>query len=66
MIEKAIAFLDTLTSEELERLPPARLQRFSQLCQHWHRQAETRRREMAAARPRAGVLSALRNGERGE
>jgi hypothetical protein len=66
MIEKTIAFLDGLSREDLDRLPPARLQQFAQLCQHWHRQAEARRRQLAEARPRPGVLSALRNGDRAE
>ena len=66
MIEKIVALLEGLDATELDRLPPARLQRFSDLCGHWRRQAEARRRELAEARPRPGVLSALKNGERGE
>ena len=61
LIDKAIAFLDNLTLDELDRLPPARRQKFSELCYHWHQLAE-RRREA----PKDGVLSRLKSGERSE
>jgi hypothetical protein len=62
MIEKAIAFLDNLTLEELDRLPPARRQKFSELCYHWHKLAERRLEQQ----PKSGVLSDLRRGQRQE
>jgi hypothetical protein len=43
IIDKITALLDTLNSEELDRLSPARRQRFSELCHHWHKLAERRR-----------------------
>jgi hypothetical protein len=61
MIEKAIAFLDNLTLEELDRLPPARRQKFSELCYHWHKLAEARPKE-----PKTGVLRDLKDGRRPE
>jgi hypothetical protein len=42
MIEKTIAFLDNLTLEELDRLPPAQRRRFASLCHHWAQLAERR------------------------
>lgn len=62
MADRIIAFLDGLNSEELERLPPARLRRFSELCFHWHQLAERRLK----GEPKTGVLSRLKNGERSE
>jgi hypothetical protein len=61
MIEKTIAFLDNLTREELDRLPPAHRQKFAALCHHWWQLAERRREQ-----PKAGVLSKLKDGERSE
>jgi hypothetical protein len=61
MIEKAIAFLDSLNSEELDRLPPARRQKCAALCHHWWRLAKGPPKE-----PKAGVLGSLKAGERGE
>jgi hypothetical protein len=59
--DRIIAFLDSLNREELERLPPARRQKFAALCHHWAQLAERPPKE-----PRAGVLSALKNGDRRE
>lgn len=61
MIEKTIAFLDGLSREDLDRLPPARRQKFAALCHHWAKLAERPPKE-----PKTGVLSALKNGDRGE
>jgi hypothetical protein len=54
MIEKTIAFLDGLSLEDLERLPPARRQKFAALCHHWWRLAEGPPKE-----PKASVLHHL-------
>ena len=62
MIEKAIAFLDNLTLEELDKLPPARQRKFSELCFHWHQLAERRLKP----KPKSGVLSDLSQGKRSE
>jgi hypothetical protein len=62
--DKVIAFLDGLSLEELERLPPARLRLFSELCWHWHQLSERRLTKPKEAK--AGVLSRLRDGERPE
>jgi hypothetical protein len=59
MIEKTIAFLDNLNSEELDKLPPAHLRRFAALCHHWWQLAEHRQKE-----PRAGILADLKQGKR--
>lgn len=64
MIEKVMALLEGLHATELEKLPPARLQRFAQLCNHWRQRAERRRHQVAEGR--AGVLSDLKRGERSE
>jgi hypothetical protein len=61
IIDKITALLDGLNSEELERLPPARRQKFSELFYHWHKLAERSPKE-----PKAGVLSRLKDGERPE
>jgi hypothetical protein len=42
MIKKVIAFLENLDSDELDRLKPVHLRRFSELSFHWHKLAETR------------------------
>jgi hypothetical protein len=62
MIEKTIAFLDTLTLKELEKLPPARMRKFSELCYHWHRMAEHRLEK----KPKSGILADLSQGKRSE
>jgi hypothetical protein len=72
MIEKVIAFLDNLSSEDLDRLSPARRQKFSELCHHWHQLAERRRADRiveeakAALEPKSGILSDLKQGKRCE
>jgi hypothetical protein len=63
MIDKITALLDGLDSMELDRLPPARRQKFSELCYHWHKLAE---RRQEPEQPRSGVLSDLRRGQRQE
>jgi hypothetical protein len=62
MIERTIAFLDNLTLEELDRLPPAQRRRFASLCHHWAQLAERRGEQQ----PKSGVLSKLKDGERAE
>ena len=59
--DRIITFLDSLSREELDRLPPVQRQRFAALCHHWWQLAERPPKE-----PKAGVLSALKNGDRGE
>jgi hypothetical protein len=72
MIEKTIAFLDNLSLEELDRLAPARRQKFSELCRHWHQLAERRRADRivadakAALEPKSGILADLKAGRRSE
>jgi hypothetical protein len=66
IVDKITALLDGLSSEELDRLPPARLRQFSELCWHWHSLAERRLRPKEPKPASVGVLSALRNGERGD
>jgi hypothetical protein len=61
MIEKVIAFLDSLDSAELDRLAPAHRQKFAALCHHWWQLAEHRQKE-----PRAGILADLKDGKRSE
>ena len=71
--DRIIAFLDGLSSEELQKLPPARLRQFSDMLYQWHVRAETAAGGSpfpAVRRPRqeppAGVLSRLKDGERPE
>ena len=54
--DRIIAFLDGLNSEELDRMPPARLRQFSELCRHWHQLAELRLEKQS----QSGVLGQLR------
>jgi hypothetical protein len=63
LIEKAIAFLDNLSGEELDKLPPARREKFAALCHHW---AQLPERPPKPKEPKAGVLSRHRDGERPE
>jgi hypothetical protein len=61
ILDKVTALLAGLDAAELDRLPPARRQRFAELCHHWAQLAERRREE-----PKSGVLSDLRRGQRQE
>jgi hypothetical protein len=61
MIEKVIAFLDSLDSAELERLAPVHRQKFAALCHHWWQLAEHRREQ-----PTIGILHDLKQGRRSE
>jgi hypothetical protein len=45
IVDKITALLDGLNSEELDRLPPARRRKFSELCYHWHQLAERRQEQ---------------------
>ncbi len=56
------ALLDGLTPAQLDLLPPVERRRFAELCRHWHKLAD----KPAAAAPKAGILSDLRNGLRPE
>jgi hypothetical protein len=49
MIEKVIAFLDSLDSAELDRLAPAHRQKFAALCHHWWQLAEHRQGQQKAS-----------------
>jgi hypothetical protein len=62
VIDKIVALLDNLNSEELDQMPPARRRKFSELCWHWHKLAERRQQQQ----PKAGVLSDLKRGNRSE
>jgi hypothetical protein len=62
LIDKVVALLDNLNSEELDKLPPARRRKFSELCYHWHRLAEVRLK----GQPKAGILADLKDGKRSE
>jgi hypothetical protein len=56
MIDTVIAYLDSgLSLEDLDSLPPAKLDKFAMLLDHWRQLAE--RRVIARRRPSA------RNGE---
>jgi hypothetical protein len=59
--DKIAALLDGLSREDLDRLPPARRQKFAALCHHWAQLAERPPKE-----PKAGILSSLKNGDRAE
>jgi hypothetical protein len=61
VINKVIAFLDSLDSAELDRLPPAHLRRFEALCHHWHQLAQMR---LKAQQPKAGAD--MKDGQRSE
>jgi hypothetical protein len=61
--DRIIAFLDGLSSEELDKLPPAHRQKFAALCHHWWQLAE---RPPKSTERRDGVLSRLKSGERSE
>jgi hypothetical protein len=61
IVDKVTALLAGLDAAELDRLPPARRQKFSELCRHWHQLAELRKDQ-----PKSGVLSKLKDGERSE
>jgi hypothetical protein len=64
MIEKVMAFLDNLNSEELDRLPPARRRKFAALCHHWWQLAE--RRQEPQQQQQSGILLDLSRGQRQE
>jgi hypothetical protein len=61
MIEKIIALLDVLDSTELDRIRPVDRRKFAALCHHWW--ALTEARDRADAKPKAGVLGALKEGD---
>ena len=59
MIEKVIALLGGLRSEDLDQASPFQRQRFADLCKHWAGLAELRNE---ATKP--GILGDLKNGDR--
>jgi hypothetical protein len=61
IVDKVTALLAGLDASELDRLPPARRQRFAELCAHWHKLAERRQDQ-----PKAGILADLKDGRRSE
>jgi hypothetical protein len=62
MVEKIVALLDGLTLEEIDKLPPARQRKLSDLCRYWHQIVERRLEK----KPKSGVLADLRRGHRQE
>jgi hypothetical protein len=56
VIERAIAFLEAATLDDLDALPPARQRKFSELCRHWHQTVERRLNP-----PKPGVLRDLKD-----
>jgi hypothetical protein len=62
VIERAIAFLEAATLEDLDQLPPARQRKFQQLCAHWAQVVERR----LEPQTKPGILSKLKDGERSE
>jgi hypothetical protein len=59
MIEKITALLGGLRSEDIDQASPVQRQQFAALCRHWAGLAE-QRNEVT----KAGILSALKDGER--
>jgi hypothetical protein len=56
---KIAALFAALTRDELDAMPPAERQRFSDLCRHWHQLAEK-----PPPQNKTGVLVLLRRGDR--
>ena len=63
VIDKVMALLDGLTPEDIAALPPAHRERFAAICKACGQLAERLPNE---PKPKAGILSALKNGDRGE
>ena len=61
MIDKIVALLDGLNSEELDQLAPAHRRKFAALCHHWWRLADGKTKE-----PKTGILSDLKREGRPE
>lgn len=59
--EKAYALLGALTPADIQALPPAKRQRFADLCRHL---AEVAERPIATP-AKVGILADLRRGDRG-
>lgn len=57
--EKALALLTVIRPEDVQALPPAKRQQFTQACRHLADIAEPK-----PPPPKAGVLADLRNGNR--
>jgi hypothetical protein len=62
MIDRIAALLDSLTLEDLDRVPPARQRKFAELCRHWQQVVERRLKP----KPKSGVLADLSQGKRSE
>jgi hypothetical protein len=63
--DRITALIETLRLEDIDAMPPAKRERFAQLCSHWGAIAATRavRRQQERS---AGVLADLRRGQRHE
>jgi hypothetical protein len=59
--DKIAALFGVLTRQEVDEMPPARRERFAQLCEHWANFAR-----MQPEAPKAGVLVELRARRRDE
>jgi hypothetical protein len=73
MIVKITALLEGLSGEDLDKATPLQRQQFSELCRHWHLQAERRLGDQivsdaktALEEPKSGVLLDLKRGQRSE
>jgi hypothetical protein len=72
MIQKITALLEGLSGEDLDKATPLQRQQFSELCRHWHLQAERRLGDRivedakTALEPKSGVLRDLKRGQRSE
>jgi hypothetical protein len=58
---KLSALLDAMTQADIDALPPARRERLGQLLRHWADRCDPPKDER-----KAGAISDLRRGERGE
>jgi hypothetical protein len=72
MIQKITALLEGLSAEALDKASPLQRQQFSELCRHWHLQAERRLADRivedakTALEPKSGILRDLKRGQRSE
>jgi hypothetical protein len=62
LVDRTAAMLEALTAADIAELPPAERRRFADICRRCAGLAEPR----GANPPKAGVLSDLQQGQRGE